>query len=306
MTPDSLSSPNPTHPSVSVIILNYNGKQFLQSCLQSVLNDPYQPKEILLVDNASTDGSLEEAEPFRDRILLIRNPQNYGFPRGCNEGIKRSQGEIIVLLNIDTEVRPGWLTELIEPFLLDSTIGITGSKLLFPEGNRIQFAGGGMRPNGLTFHEGYGQVDEGQYDEAREVEYITGASMAIRRNVLERLGGLDEGFPLYFEDLDLCFRAHQQGWRVWYQPRSVVYHFETYGTPKHSFTYYYKYHRGRIRFLLKNFGARYFLSVFLPAEFRWYRQCNLRDQWLPLLKAYISQLPKTPYFWVRGFIHRRQ
>lgn len=295
----------PEKPLVSVVILNYNGKRFVERCLQSVLRDAYFPKEILFVDNASTDGSLQLAYPYQDKITIIKNRRNYGFPKGCNLGIRVARGEIIVLLNIDTEVCDGWLAELIAPLRNDPQIGMCGSKLLFPESCLIQFAGGYMEPNGLTHHYGYGQPDGDEFNAPREVDYLTGASLAIRREVLDGLGGLDEGFPLYFEDLDFSCRMKQAGYRILYQPSSVVYHFETYGTQKQSFKYYYKYHRGRIRFLLKNFGIRYFIQHAAPREWQWHHQCDLKQQIAPLLCAYASQLAKAPYFWTRGFFGRR-
>lgn len=295
----------PGRPFVSVILLNYNGKRFLKPCLDSVLADSYTPKEILLVDNASTDGSMNLAWAYQDRITIVQNPKNYGFPKGCNQGIEVARGDVIVLLNVDTVVRGGWLEKLMQPLANDPSIAMTGSKLLFPDSNLIQFAGGVMEPNGLTHHEGYGLPDGEAFNQPKEVDYLTGASVAIRRDVLDRLGGLDEGFPLYFEDLDFSLRVRQAGYKILYQPDSVVYHFETFGTKKHSARYYYKYHRGRMRFVLKHFGLRYFVKTFLPAEIGWYRRCHLRQQIAPLLSAYLTQMPKAPYFWLKGIIRRR-
>jgi len=291
-------------PLVSVIILNYNGKEFIERCLQSVLADSYPSKEIILVDNASPDGSIELARPYQDRLTIIENPKNYGFPKGCNEGIKEAKGEIIILLNIDTEVCEGWLQHLVQPMMDDPSVAITASKLLFPASKNIQFAGGKIHPNCLTSHDGYGLEDDGSFDVPKECDYATGASAAIRRSVLDELGGMDEGFPLYYEDVDLSVRARQKGYKVLYQPQSVVYHFETFGTRKFSFTYFYKFHRGRMRFLLKNFGLRYFLFTFFPAELKWYTQCDFKRQFPPLFAAYITQLPKSPYFWLKGFFYR--
>ncbi|MBD3266255.1 glycosyltransferase [bacterium] len=294
-----------TLPLVSVIILNYNGSHFIRRCLNTVLSDPYHPKETILVDNASSDDSLAIAREFQDQITIVENRHNFGFPKGCNQGIKLARGEIIVLLNIDTAVRESWLEELVKPLLHDPRTGLVGSKLLFLDGKHIQFAGGRMEPNCLTNHEGYGYEDLGNFNEPREVEYVTGASMAIRKEVLDKVGNLDEGFPLYFEDIALCVSAKQLGYRVRYQPTSVVLHFETYGTPKHSFRYYYRYHRGRMRFLLKHFGLRYFLFRFLPAEIAWYTRCRFTQQFPPACCAYITQFPKAPFFWVTGFFRRR-
>ncbi len=301
----TFENPKSSNPLVSIIILNYNGQTFIQRCIQSVLADEYEPKEVILVDNNSKDNSLETAHQFKDQIRIIKNPKNYGFPKGCNQGIKHAKGDVIVLLNIDTVVRKNWLEALLEPIRSDSRIGIAGSKLLFLDGKHIQFAGGWMRPNCLTYHEGYGKPDSEKHNVPHEVEYITGASMAIRRDALIKSGGLDEGFPLYYDDLDLCFRIRKLGYGIYYQPQSVVLHFETFGTKKNSRTYFYKYHRGRIRFLLKNFGIRYFIGTFIMAEIRWWKECNFRQQFIPLFGAYCTQFPKAPYLWFRGFVYRR-
>lgn len=292
-------------PLVSVIILNYNGNQFIQRCLETVLADSYQPREIILVDNASADGSMQLAKPYSDHVHIILNPKNYGFPKGCNQGIKHAKGDIIVLLNIDTEVTPAWLESLVKPLLQDQLIAMTASKLLFPDRKTIQFAGGCIHPNGLTSHDGYGVTDEGQFDNAKECGYVTGASAAIRRSALDAVGGMDEGFPLYYEDVDLCVRMHQAGYKVMYEPASLVYHYETFGTRKFSFKYFYKFHRGRMRFILKNFGVKYFLATFIPAEWRWVHQSDFSNQCFPLFCAYTTQLPKAPYFWLLGFLRRR-
>lgn len=305
MTDIKTNSTSKSKPFVSVIILNYNGKKFLKSCLDSVLADSYHPKEIILVDNASSDGSLAIAREYQDRVTLIENPANYGFPKGCNQGINVARGDIIVLLNVDTVVRKNWLEALVEPLRDDPTVGLTGSKLLFPDNGLIQFAGGVMEPNCLTHHEGYGAKDDGTFDKPKSVDYLTGASLAIRQDVLEKLGGLDERFPLYFEDLDLCYRARQAGYKVLYQPSSVVCHYETFGTEKFSPDYFYYFHRGRLRFALKHFGLKYFLTSFLPYEWNWRLRCDLNRQIIPLLCAYAGQLPKAPYFWFKGFFRRR-
>ena len=308
MTPandPALTSAN-HNPLVSIVILNYNGARFIDDCLRAVLADSYSPKEILLVDNASRDDSLQMALGYQcEGVTVVANTKNYGFPRGCNEGIALARGEVIVLLNVDTIVQPGWLSGLIAPLLEDEKVGITASKLLFFDGKTLQFAGGDVSPNGLTHHRGHGIPDDGSYDQPSEIGYATGASMAIRYDLLERLGGLDEGFPLYFEDVDLSLRAFQAGYRIVYAPDSVVWHYETFGTRKRSAAYFYKYHRGRMRLILKQFGLRYFLADFLPAELRWYGQCDLLNQAIPLLGAYLTQLPKAPWFWVKGFLRRR-
>lgn len=296
----------PDHlPLVSIVILNYNGRMFIRRCLETVLKSDYPKKEIILVDNASNDNSLQMAGVYAEHITTVPNRRNYGFARGCNEGIKRSHGSIIILLNVDTCVRPGWVEELVRTMLEDPTVGVAGSKLLFLNGRTIQHAGGTIAPNCMSHHIGYGEPDEAQYDTPQEVAYVTGASLAVRRELLEAIGLLDEGFPMYYDDLDLALAAGRHGYKVVYVPSSVVLHFETFGTRKKSRRYYYHYHRGRMRFLLKNYGLRYILRTFLPAEREWYRMTNLRDQIIPLILAYLVNLPKAPYFLARGFRVRR-
>ncbi len=292
-------------PLVSIVILNYNGQMFVRRCLETVLKDSYPNKEVIFVDNASTDNSLRMSRIYANYIQVVRNPRNYGFAKGCNEGIKRSQGSIIVLLNVDTCVRPGWLEELVYAMVQDPAVGVAGSKLLFLNGKTIQHAGGMIAANCLSQHIGYGEEDRRQYEVAREVAYVTGASLAVRRELLNAIGLLDEGFTLYYDDLDLALSARRNGYKVVYVPSSVVLHFETYGTEKNSGRYYFRYHRGRIRFLLKNYGVRYILRTFIPAEVEWYRMTNLTKQIIPLLGAYLVNLPKAPFFLIRGFIVRR-
>lgn len=300
------SSSRQSTPLISVVILNYNGERFIRDCLDSVLADDYYPKEILLVDNASRDGSLKTAREYQNRgVTVIENEANFGFPKGCNRGIALARGDVIVLLNIDTIVRPGWLRHLASPLNEDAAIGVVVSKLLFFDGETIQYAGGGLSPNGLTYHDGYGEKDDAQFDRRRDTTYATGASVAIRVDLLDRLGGLDEKFPLYFEDVDFSLRAQQAGYRVVYQPESVVLHYESFGSRKRSWRYYYNYHRGRIRLILKQFGVKYFMGAFMRAEWDWYFRCDLRNQLGPLLCAYASQLPKAPWFWARGWLRRR-
>jgi GT2 family glycosyltransferase len=189
--------------------------------------------------------------------------------------------------------------------LQDPTVGVAGSKLLFLNGSTIQHAGGTIAPNCMSHHIGYGERDQAQHDTYREVAYVTGASLAVRRDLLDAIGLLDEGFPMYYDDLDLALAAQRHGYKVVYVPSSVVLHFETFGTERNSKRYYYQYHRGRIRFLLKNYGLRYIVRTFIPAELEWYHLTNLRAQLLPLILAYLVNVPKAPYFLVRGFIVRR-
>lgn len=287
-------------PLVSVIVLNYQGKAFILRCLQSVLDSTYPNLEVIVVDNGSTDDSMDTARAFGERVLCIENGKNLGFAAGCNVGIRVCRGELIALLNVDTMVRPDWMEKLVEPFLRDERVGLTGSKLYFLDGKTIQHAGGEVLPNGLCQHRGYGVRDDGRFNQPQEVDYLTGASLVIRRSALESIGLLDEGYFFYYDDVDLASEMKARGYRVLYAPASTVLHFETFGLQKKSFAYYSRFHRGRMRYMLKHFGMRYFFGTFIRAEWDWYRYCDLRTQLPSLVYAYLRSMPKAPYLWLRG------
>lgn len=280
---------------VSVIIPMWNGREHIGDCLDAVLAQDRPNLEVIVVDDASTDSSVDLVTTEYPQVCLIRNRYNKGFAATCNVGIKAARGEILILLNQDTRVCAGWLESLIEAFG-EFDIGIAGCKILYPDGERIQHAGGWVAwPLGLAYHYGKGEVDEGQWDEPREVEYVTGAAMAFRREVVDGIGLLDEEFwPGYFEDTDYCLRAKAAGYAVWYVPDAVLLHKETtsIGDGKEVSRFY---HRGRLRFLLKHLPPRCFLEEFVPAE----RQHNLSviesPEGDPLRVAYLEAIPTAAH-----------
>jgi GT2 family glycosyltransferase len=250
----------------SVLILSWNGETYLPDCLNAVMAQSHAPHEVILVDNASTDGSVELVAANFPQVRIICNDENLGFAGGMNAGLKEATGDIAVLLNQDTVVREDWLAELVKAMETDKHIGIAGCKILYPDGQTIQHAGGYLEyPLGLSHHYGYGELDQGQWDEQREVEYVTGAAMAIQLEVLERIGYLDDDFfPAYFEDADLCLRARQAGYKVVYVPTAALLHHESASTETVEQHYYY--HRNRLRLLLKHYTLEQFKRDFLPAE----------------------------------------
>jgi len=252
----------------SVIVLSWNGKTYLPDCLNAVMAQTHAPHEVILVDNASTDGSVESVAANFPQFRIIRNDENLGFAGGMNVGLKQATGDIAVLLNQDTVVREDWLAALVKAMEADALIGIAGCKVLYPDGETIQHAGGYLEyPLGLAHHYGYGELDQGQWDEQREVKYVTGAAMAIRREMLERIGYLDEDFfPAYFEDADICIRARQTGYKVVYVPTAVLLHYESASTERETVQQHYHYHRNRLRLLLKHYTLEQFKQDFFPAE----------------------------------------
>jgi GT2 family glycosyltransferase len=237
--------------------------------------------EIIAVDNASTDGSAGWIASHHPTVRLIRNPENIGFGDACNAGMAQAKGDILVLLNQDTIVQRDWLGALVTVLDENSDIGIAGSKALYPDGT-IQHAGGVINARGASTHLGYRQPDKGQFDRLTDAEYVTGASLALRRALYEQIGGFDPGFsPAYLEDVDLCWRARAAGWRVVYAPQSVLVHNErsTAATPNYAGALLY--HRHRLRFVFKHWSVERLRDEFLPAEIAWMTHLKpSEEEWL--------------------------
>ncbi|MCU0836774.1 MAG: glycosyltransferase [Chromatiaceae bacterium] len=184
------------------------------------------PLEVLVVDDASDDETPQCLARCRN-LRVARNERNLGFVRACNLGAANAQGDYLVLLNNDTQVQAGWLDGLLATFRQRPDAGLVGSRLIYPDG-RQQEAGAIVFNDGSAWN--YGHLDDPykpQYSYVREPDYVSGAALAIRRDLFERLGGFDEHFaPGYYEDADLAFRVRAAGYRVYYQPLSRVVHFE--------------------------------------------------------------------------------
>lgn len=210
---------------VSVIILNYNGKQYLRNCLESVSHQTFKDLEIILVDNGSEDGSVNYVAINFPECKIVKNTKNLGFAEGNNIAIKHAKGDYIVLLNNDTEVKQDWLEELVRAAQSDSSVGICGSKLLSMDAkNVIQEVGGLCDLFGFTVNRGVGEIDNGQYNNVAETFYVSGASLLIKRELIEKIGLFDQEFFVNAEDVDLCWRAHLAGYKVLVNPLSIVYH----------------------------------------------------------------------------------
>ncbi|MDO8691836.1 MAG: glycosyltransferase family 2 protein [Dehalococcoidia bacterium] len=271
----------------SVIVLSYNGREYLGPCLSSLESSSYREIEVLLVDNGSTDGSAQWVAATFPKVSVVAYGENLGFAGGMNRGIRTAQGRFIGFLNQDTTVRPAWLENLVTA-LKDPAVGMAGSKIYYPDGLTLQHAGGIIRyPQALADHFGYGQLDQGQWDQEKDVDYVTGAAFATRRDVLESIGVFDEGFyPAYFEDTDLCFRARDAGYRVVYIPEAVLVHHESATTVRDSFGYYLAYHTARLRFILKHYSVLQITEDFYPAERAWLEGGQSADERRALGLAY--------------------
>jgi len=221
------------NPKVSIIILNYNGSKFIEGCLSSLFKTDYPNFEVILVDNASKDESLEIAERMfgKDpRLKIIRNSENLGFAEGNNVGARHARGDILVFLNEDTEVDSNWLKGLIKVFVSDLKVGAAQCKLLMAhEGCRIESVGHYVDYCGIESWASAkvrNEIDCGQYDRIREIFYARGAAMAVRRHVFFKAGGFDPAYFIDHEEIDLCWRIRLLGYKILFVPDSIVYHYE--------------------------------------------------------------------------------
>ena len=284
----------PELPRISVIIVSLNGEAYLPTTVESVLACGYPDLELIVVDNGSGAAMKQATRQLPPRARLIELPENLGFAGGNNRGIAASTGDIIILLNDDTEVEPDWLDAILVRMTADPRIQIVGCKILDMDRQTLQHAGGMVSPHGLCFHRGHGEPDHGQYDEPRDVAYVTGAALAFRRSLLELIGTLEPSyFPLYFEETEFCHAAHQVGGRVVYEPAAVVYHHGMRTSTPFSQRYFFRYHRNRLRFLLRN-RARQEWPRILVAELRWLASFQHGRQYGALALAYVSTIGHLP------------
>jgi GT2 family glycosyltransferase len=263
------------YPMVSVIISDYNGIEYLASCVGSVLNTDYPNFEVILVDNASTDGSLDVARKLFSsdpRVKIICNKENLGFTGGNNVGVEYANGKYLLFLNVDTKVDPAWLKELVKVMEENSRIGIAQCKILLMDNPKIlDNAGHYIDSFGLTYWIGYLEEDKGQYDHGYEMFGACGAALAIRTTLFRKLGGFDPDFFIFFDESDLCWRVWLTGYKVVFIPNAIVYHkggfsYKSKGyVAKKTFPTSFLYVRNRLSSMIKNYELMNLLK-FVPAN----------------------------------------
>jgi GT2 family glycosyltransferase len=212
---------------VYAIVLHWNTYEDTKECLQSLRKTAYGNYKVVLVDNGSDDNSGFRLHEEYPETHFIHNDENLGYPEGNNVGIRYAMdkgAEYAVLLNSDIIVDPDYLTALVDVAESDERIGIVGSKVLFyHQPNVIQTAGGKINW-WLGRIKNYGGPDTGQYDKIMERDYVYGTCMLIKRQVIERIGGLDPQFFFSIEEYDYCPRARQAGFKTMYAPKSRIWH----------------------------------------------------------------------------------
>ncbi len=218
------------YPLISVVIVNFNGGKLLEQCLTSVFETRYKPLEIILVDNASSDGSLERAQRkfgHDRRLHILQNDTNLGFAEGNNLGFNIAHGYYIAFLNADAKADPDWLKEALGAFQTNLNAGVCQSKLLIMGSpRRIDSAGDFINIQGIAMRRGgdYGESDYGQYDKDSEIFSARAAAMVVKKEVIDQTGLFDSSFFMTYEDIDFCWRVHLRGYDVIFAPKSIVYH----------------------------------------------------------------------------------
>jgi GT2 family glycosyltransferase len=275
-----------------------NGAKLISACLQSLEPQLAAGDEVIVVDNGSTDGTPDLIAREFPWVKLIRAGHNLGYGGGANCGLAAACGEAVVILNHDMTFWDGCFAALRQR-LEAAGPSIIGCKLLYPDGQTIQHAGGIIRPpRAVADHHGYRQIDHGDWDEVTQPDYVTGALFVIDRAVLAACGDFDAQFyPLYYEEVDYCYRARRAGFPVIYEPKAVAIHHETQTYATRSAAYYQAMERGRLRFVLKNYPPDQLLNEFFPAEQAYVQHVAAqfaRDVCVPVYDSVLTNLPPLP------------
>ncbi len=218
-----------TEPLVYIILVNWNGKDQTLACLQSLNALSYGNARIVVVDNASTDGSTEAIHAAFPAVAVLGMERNLRFAGGTNAGLRYALdhgAEGLLILNNDTTIEKDFLTAMVARLQLDEHVGMVAPKICYYDHpDRLWFAGGSLSMwTGTMRHIGIREKDQGQYDDGREIEYASGCCILTRRAVLDKIGLLDESYFMYTEDADWCMRARRAGFRIIYEPRACIWH----------------------------------------------------------------------------------
>ncbi len=256
---------------LGVVILNWNGKKFLEKFLPTVIANTPSYGQVIIADNASTDDSIAFVKEKFPEVSIIQNSSNGGFAKGYNDALKQIDAEYYVLLNSDVEVAPNWVEPIITMMDADKTIAACQPKIK-DFNNRKMFeyagaAGGFIDKYGYPFCRGRVldklEEDKGQYDDKFEVFWATGAALFIRAECYHAVEGLDEDFFAHMEEIDLCWRLKNRGYKIMVQPKSVVYHVGGGTLNKINPHKTYLNFRNNLILLCKNHNRKYFLLKLL-------------------------------------------
>ena len=261
---------------VSIIIVNYNTKKLTMECIQSIYHSNMLFQyEILLVDNNSTDGTVEAVESQFPNVKIIANTENVGFSKANNQAIRLSIGRYILLLNSDTIVKYRTIDAMIQFMDEHLNIGASGCKVVLPDGSLDKACHRGFPTPSASFYYISGlagrfptsarfnsyHLGHLNMNEIHEVDCLVGAFMLVRREAILQVGLLDETFFMYGEDIDWCYRIKEAGWKIYYYPHTEIVHYKGASSRKKPFKIVYEFHRAMYLFHKKHFASKYSLLV---------------------------------------------
>ena len=260
----------------AAVVVNYNSGELLERCVASVLaDDSAGPVELVVVDNDSSDDSLAQMRRAHPEVVVLRPGANLGYSRASNLGIAATRAPLVAVLNPDLELTRGTAASLRARFDADPGLGAAGPRLTNPDGSTYPSARsmprlsdavghgllGRIRPSNPATRR-YRQLDADP-DVARAVDWVSGAAIWLRRPALDAVGGWDEGYFMYVEDVDLCWRLRRAGWGIAYEPGGHALHVQGVSTARHPYRMIIEHHRSLLRFARKRFrGPRSVLLVF--------------------------------------------
>lgn len=241
----------------SVIIPNWNGKHLLKTCLSSLQKQSFKDLEVIVVDNGSSDGSIDYIKKYFPDVKLVQLDKNHGFAYAINRGIEKSKSKYIVLINNDTETDKNCIQNLINAANDKKDVGFIAAKMLqFHNRGTIDSAGDYIDNVGHANNIGLGQKDGPEFEIAGPVFLVTGGGGLFSREVFDKVGIFDEDYFAYFEDVDLCLRAQMQGFKGWYEPKAVIYHIHKATSSKNKAFLEYLQFRNMMQTIIKDFPAK--------------------------------------------------
>ncbi len=280
---------------VSIIVLNYNGKDVLRDCLESISKSTYSPFEVLVVDNASKDGSDQIMLPDK-RYRLLKNKHNLGFCGGNNVGIRAANGEFVVLLNNDTLVHPDWLSEFVKA--AKNGADFCAPKILLADKKTINSAGLEIHIAGFGLLRGSGELDKGQYDNLIEIGGVHGACIFATRKAIEEVGLLDEIFYAFNDDTDWSWRALLKNLHIVYVPSALVIHKWGHKWNSKALEKFRHVERNRLILILTNYSRRsliLLLPIFFATEMATLLYCLNNHLLSAKINSYTDLILKRKY-----------
>jgi len=261
------------HPEVAIIIPHWNGIEVLDPCLRSLEATQYDNLKVVVVDNASSDDSVAFMHREFPDVKVIENSENLGFAGGCNVGLKEIESPYYLILNNDTTHDPDWVMPMVERMESDPDIAAVQPKIMSAQNPEVfDYAGGvGGLLDVLGFPYALGRIftstekDDGYYDTPRDIFWASGTALLIRREALQDVGLFDEDFFAHMEEIDLCWRFHNAGWRVVNAPSSRIFHHSGWTLPPDKYQKKYLNHRNNLIMIIKNYPVSY-LAAILPAR----------------------------------------